>query len=349
MGRLTWEGQCGSRSLGTEVASTDFSRLSWRVLPVDRFAGGNSGIAQLMREASAGMRIVGGQNVPDGWFPETVALYAKRGAEPVYCTGLLLSDTAVLTAGHCVCELGLDRAPAGAAESTLTVRFGPNAGAGQDFSEVGIDYTRTVLYEPELCTKRARLGDLAVRGNDVAIVFLSQKLKATGDPKFLRDAILTTDPQSREGAGIQMGEKVAAPVRIASPQLVHSQFAQLVIVGYGFNNTQGQQNRIAVKTWASVPVASYICGWPLEQGLYRCAPGLETVLIDVLGRDTCGGDSGGPAFLFFGPGLYYLIGITSRGVARSGECGAGGIYTLMVPRIVDWVRRTAGLQLVSAQ
>lgn len=49
--------------------------------------------------------------------------------------------------------------------------------------------------------------------------------------------------------------------------------------------------------------------------------------------DTCGGDSGGPAFVDI-DGLRYLVGITSRAATQG--CGEGGIYTL-APQYEWWM------------
>lgn len=52
--------------------------------------------------------------------------------------------------------------------------------------------------------------------------------------------------------------------------------------------------------------------------------------------DTCGGDSGGPAFSKADDGTFTLIGITSRG---DPECDEGGIYT-NVTSLQDWIFQT---------
>jgi len=49
--------------------------------------------------------------------------------------------------------------------------------------------------------------------------------------------------------------------------------------------------------------------------------------------DTCGGDSGGPAFVDI-DGLRYLVGVTSRAATRG--CGEGGIYSL-APQYEWWM------------
>ncbi|MCX5743710.1 MAG: serine protease, partial [Proteobacteria bacterium] len=53
--------------------------------------------------AFAGPRpVVGGQPAPPGKWPDIVALPFDGSADTVYCTGVLIAPTVVLTAGHCV-------------------------------------------------------------------------------------------------------------------------------------------------------------------------------------------------------------------------------------------------------
>ncbi len=60
------------------------------------------------------------------------------------------------------------------------------------------------------------------------------------------------------------------------------------------------------------------------------------------GHDTCGGDSGGPAFARLADGTLRLAGITSRG---SQPCGGGGYYGTPYPALC-WVRDETGVDLV---
>ncbi|MEZ4221519.1 MAG: trypsin-like serine protease [Polyangiaceae bacterium] len=54
--------------------------------------------------------------------------------------------------------------------------------------------------------------------------------------------------------------------------------------------------------------------------------------------DSCYGDSGGPAYVDVG-GVLHLVGVTSRG-SGNGDCGSGGIYTL-VPGYDDFLEQAA--------
>lgn len=60
-----------------------------------------------------------------------------------------------------------------------------------------------------------------------------------------------------------------------------------------------------------------------------------------LDRDSCNGDSGGPAYLQSGDG-WYLVGATSRATESAFRpCGDGGVYT-QVSVYEDWIRSVPG-------
>ena len=61
------------------------------------------------------------------------------------------------------------------------------------------------------------------------------------------------------------------------------------------------------------------------------------------GKDTCLGDSGGPAFVRLDSGEVRLAGVLSRG----GDCGEGGIYTIPATELC-WLRDSGGIDLVPA-
>ena len=63
----------------------------------------------------------------------------------------------------------------------------------------------------------------------------------------------------------------------------------------------------------------------------------------LLDRDSCNGDSGGPAYIQAEDG-WYLAGATSRATASSRRpCGDGGIYTTVSAHL-EWVRSVPGGQ-----
>lgn len=59
------------------------------------------------------------------------------------------------------------------------------------------------------------------------------------------------------------------------------------------------------------------------------------------GKDSCFGDSGGPALVQLGSGQWRLAGVTSRGDA----CGQGGTYGVPFPELC-WLRDSSGVDLL---
>jgi V8-like Glu-specific endopeptidase len=63
------------------------------------------------------------------------------------------------------------------------------------------------------------------------------------------------------------------------------------------------------------------------------------------GKDTCGGDSGGPAFVQQDDGTWLQVGVTSRGVR---PCGSGRGYYGVPFFALPWLRDAAGIDLLPA-
>jgi hypothetical protein len=61
------------------------------------------------------------------------------------------------------------------------------------------------------------------------------------------------------------------------------------------------------------------------------------------GKDSCSGDSGGPALVQLDTGAWRLAGVTSRGAA----CGEGGVYGVPLPELC-WLRDSSGVDLLPA-
>ena len=120
------------------------------------------------------------------------------------------------------------------------------------------------------------------------------------------------------------------PRRIASPQAIASAIS-VRLVGYGTTEPGGLAG-YGQRRFVDVPLAS-------PDAAYGARPETEFVAgRPFLERDSCPGDSGGPAYVDEG-GEWVLAGATSRGTLGSvRECGDGGIYT-HVPIYEDWINR----------
>jgi V8-like Glu-specific endopeptidase len=165
-------------------------------------------------------------------------------------------------------------------------------------------------------------------------------------------AIIRFDLTNPEVAN-EYEEAVAMPVARAR-ELV----ATFRVVGYGFTHRQGEWGN---RQRANVPVASWDCTDRFAEGR-GCQPFSEFILSDLGDagargtgklKDSCGGDSGGPAFAVVqeddGCGgrrsVSYLVGITSRGIKLKSsdgfnkKCGGGGVYEVVARKsIASWLQ-----------
>ena len=253
------------------------------------------------------------REVPTGYFKETVALEVRKRTR---CSGVLVTADAVLTAAHCVCDLGYHLLPADGNGKLIDGSI--KIGSG---TRVRVDWATT--YQTDYCSNGRR-------GLDIGLVLLHPreaalrlKLRAVGQVRF------DSEPEF-------------SAARLAPTFLLLSrQHNAMTVVGYGISNG----NNIGQKFYAPVPIASRICGSPMARAYFNCRAGAEMVLAGQ-GADTCSGDSGGPAFIILG-NEYYLAGVTSRALDPGGRCGPGGVYTLITPRIVNWLRSQLGRRVVA--
>lgn len=102
--------------------------------------------------------------------------------------------------------------------------------------------------------------------------------------------------------------------------------AEVTIVGYGADPGTGAPPRTKRKVTVAIDDGS--------------ASGQEFAAGGDF-RDSCGGDSGGPAFIELPDGARRQVGITSRG---SDPCGKGGTYATPYPAL-QWVREQTGVNL----
>jgi secreted trypsin-like serine protease len=106
------------------------------------------------------------------------------------------------------------------------------------------------------------------------------------------------------------------------------------IVGFGNVDTEGSTGYGKCRM-VDVPLAA-------ADPKFGADPAMEFVAgAPFLDRDSCNGDSGGPAYVQV-DGDWYLAGATSRATASAfRRCGDGGVYT-SVPVFADWVRDVPG-------
>ena len=81
----------------------------------------------------------------------------------------------------------------------------------------------------------------------------------------------------------------------------------------------------------------------VETRIDEIRPGGREFVAGEPGKDTCGGDSGGPAFVQLADGGWRQVGVTSRGVR---PCGTGRGYYGVPFFALPWLRETAGVDLL---
>ena len=114
--------------------------------------------------------------------------------------------------------------------------------------------------------------------------------------------------------------------------------ADIAIVGYGATNPQG--TRYPTNLYQAFSTVTDADCSNAATGCERSISPNGEVAAGGDGVDSCYGDSGGPLYLAV-HGDYYLVGVTSRGVSGSTDCGLGGIY-VRPDAIVDWIESTSG-------
>lgn len=210
-------------------------------------------------------RVVGGTKTSD--FPDCVAVGDNNDFT---CTGTLVHQKLVLTAGHC-----LDRPP------------------NRIFIGASL-FAPGLMVQVQKCVRHPQYHQDQTHHNDVALLVLSS-------------AVTTVTLRA-------IGTK---------PEIQAADFTR--IVGFGTSNPDGDFG-LGVKRMADVPIVSNSGAGTTDKDTFGCDPGFEFVASSPLKRDSCPGDSGGPAYILRGA-EFVLAGVTSRGVKNSANvCGDGGIY-----------------------
>ncbi len=285
--------------------------------PFDRDPVARRNVDSFLRDAELGLRVIGGERITpeNDFFLHAVALRPYMGGTAMgTCTGVLVNEEAVLTAGHCVCDLLGGQNLSGV---RLLAIFGANAPSRLSAAlQVGrdVDLTKTKLFDQRFCKKYSRTSRLWY-GFDIAVVFLRRPA-----PENVKPAVL------------------------APPELYLSRTTNaLTVVGYGINSRTDRGFGDRPKFHAAIAIGSKLCDGHDGGLLYvDCVPGREMILNDwYYQRDTCRGDSGGPAYLYDGSN-YYVAAITSRAFSGA-RCGPGGIYSVITPQVRAWLDKVAPL------
>lgn len=171
-------------------------------------------------------------------------------------------------------------------------------------------------------------------------VFIGQSITQPGEIIPVREAVQHPGykSQGHNDLTVLHLERAAtdvAPARLATPEAIAG--ARFVrVVGYGTTNAYGTVG-YGIRRMVDVPIATTDCR-PEDVGKkFGCDAGLEFVAgAPFLDRDSCSGDSGGPAYVQVGS-RWLLAGATSRATRNSlRPCGDGGVY-VRLSEYSDWL------------
>ncbi|GAA1293196.1 S1 family peptidase [Saccharothrix xinjiangensis] len=176
------------------------------------------------------------------------------------------------------------------------------------------------------------------RGGCGQRVFSGEDVRAPGRVVAVREAVVhpsygASGPHG-DIAVLLLAEPLGTAPRAIAPAGALGGASFVRLVGYGNTDFQGRTG-YGRRREVDVPLAGNLPG-------YGADPGTEFVAgAPNLDRDSCNGDSGGPAYVRVGEG-WLLAGATSRATDNSVRpCGDGGIYTL-VSSYAEWVGSVVG-------
>ncbi|WP_422371040.1 trypsin-like serine protease [Hoeflea sp.] len=242
-----------------------------------------------------GIRVVGGSPSLE---EHVVGIAFEQNGEYRACSGLYISAYRILTAAHCTCNARNFRV------------------SNQRQRDAFYIEARFVAYFGNYdCQSRNYLP----RGDDLALLEIIQTLPVRGGSSSLKPL---SEKKACESFSLLPRMRVMARYFPDPPK-------NISVAGYGFNGLNSGERREAV-----VSLDSALCASDRAASL-GCRSFAEFIAgntpLSGTERDTCGGDSGGPAF-FRVKGELVPVGIVSRALPiqqgfGTQYCGRGGIYT----------------------
>lgn len=242
-----------------------------------------------------GVRVIGGNLSNE---EHVVGIAFEQDGKYRACSGLYISAYRILTAAHCTCNAS---------------NFRVSNQRHRD--EFYVKAHVIAIFDNYDCDSQGYLP----RGDDLAILEIFQTLPVR-DGKSGFEPL--TDKRACEGFSLLPRMQVISHYFPDPPK-------NISVAGYGFNGLNSGERREAVVSFDSVLCASDRAA---DLGCRSFAEFIagNTPLSDTE-RDTCGGDSGGPAFFRVKDRLV-PVGIVSRALPipqgyGTQYCGRGGIYT----------------------
>ncbi|MFN3696777.1 MAG: S1 family peptidase [Pseudobdellovibrio sp.] len=260
----------------------------------------NSADEQPIATHSSNSNIIGGSLADTNYQKENgiVQLKIISASGVSTCTGSLIAPNLVLTAAHCVVDPELQ---------SIAILFA--------LSDKGLTKEQVVYATNGTVNQEYDPSAEKTSQHDIAILKLAQNAPS--------DFKLATLPKTKSVPELKKG-------------------AVLSFAGFGITNA------IVNKAITDASGRTRILSLPSKgSGTLRKVENIvvtsvsadlkEISLDQSKGKGACHGDSGGPAFLSQADGSRLLVGVTSRGTEKLGNCNVGVIYTSVVGEL-DWIK-----------
>ncbi|KAI9296504.1 trypsin-like serine protease, partial [Neoconidiobolus thromboides FSU 785] len=250
--------------------------------------------------------ITNGKQVTPFSYPFMVSIYDQKTNQP-FCSGVLISSKAVITAGHCI---------ASHLRTELQIKINRHNLALKDEDEGGFNsYVEQVYLHPSYDSNNKGIK------NDIAIL-------------ILEDRVFRDENSSKERLGVN-NSKIHFPL-IDEMNIAKKVSSKLNILGWGSIYSNGPYSKTLLI--GQIPVFEPLTCYNYLSKVYDidfrqefCA-GFDEGTIDA-----CQGDSGGPALYFDkNNNNPVLVGIISFGF-KCGRPNTPGIYT-RVFNYKDWIK-----------
>jgi secreted trypsin-like serine protease len=176
-----------------------------------------------------------------------------------------------------------------------------------------------------LCTDRVFVGDDVEQPAAGTVI---------GVAEAVRHPDWTDEPLTNDLTVLVLDEDADVEPRPLADDATLDDAHTVRLAGYG-NTDVDSSGGYGVRRMVDVPLAGRdpAYGADFDKEFVAGAPFLD--------KDSCNGDSGGPAYVRQGDS-WYLVGATSRATASAVRtCGDGGIYT-RVPVFEDWIKSVPG-------
>ena len=286
-------------------------------------------------------KIVGGTKAAQGAYPFQAALLRIRRTGPdkaqvigQFCAGTLLTQRWVLTAAHCFVQGQKGKVEGLSKADGVGVHIGDvNLAGGGDKILV-----KRIVVHPKYVTGN--------NVNDIALVELERPPRAESGARAITVVDRASEPELLP---------VDAPLRIIGWGKTESGKGSLDLMEATINAVErGQCNRVLTSArMQDEEVRKSLADLSFEFNLGAAGrKALEASIVQQGGavtpqmfcaaaksdgRDTCGGDSGGPILREDGKGGFVQVGVVSFGVGQCGSAALPGVYTRLA-LYTDWMR-----------